>query len=227
MRGPASGVASETATNTGQFCGGIISLNDEPCVANQRPYPVPDSACLTPSNFNDHDVLLGRGIRKHNGNALFLQLITQNLTKYYNATMFRKMKSCIASEIVATIRNLDPPGRFLCKSKETGFWEDIGDDRALKKVAQAFRDCYSAAMKNNSERMNHCRTAVANHPIQQRTPIPDRMDNNITSFNDPKPDGVQRLYSGESHQLPLQYSYGMNSHLFTGRVYAAVFLPII
>lgn len=227
IRGPASGVASEAATDRGRFCSGIISRNDKPCVDNRRPNPVPESVCLTPSNFNEHDVLLGRGIRKYNGNALFLQLVTQNLTKYCNATLIRKMKSCIAAEIVATIRNLDPPGRFLCKSNETGFWEDIGDDRALKKVAQAFRDCYSAAMKNNSGRMKHCRTAAANYQFEHRTPIPNRMDNKIISCNDPQPDGEQRLYSGESHHLPLQYSYGVNSHLFTGRVYAAIFLPII
>jgi len=165
-------------------------------------------------------------MREHQGNALFRRLITLNLTKYRNATLLsREMNSCIASEIVATIRNLNPPGRFLCKSGVTGFWEDIEDDKALKKVAQALRDCYYTAMKNNPGRLNSQRIAAANHRIELLTPIPDQRAYPYSSSNDPRLDFVQRQYSVEGRQRPLHYSNGVNNNLFMGRACVAIILP--
>lgn len=46
----------------------------------------------------------------------------------------------ISRSIVEAIRSLDPPGRFLDKDPETGFWYDIGHKKAVEKTSQALRD---------------------------------------------------------------------------------------
>ena len=40
----------------------------------------------------------------------------------------------IADNIVATIRNGSPPGRFLAKNPKNGLWESVDDNRAREKV---------------------------------------------------------------------------------------------
>jgi hypothetical protein len=103
---------------------------------------------LDPVNKKNNDVLLGRGARKHPGNQHFRQLIVQNLSTYYNLANTKYSKSQVAARIVAAMKQLDPPSRFLCENKETGNWEEVGDDKACKKVAQAFRDYHYAEIKN-------------------------------------------------------------------------------
>jgi len=49
-------------------------------------------------------------------------------------------KARIAARIVATVRNHDPPGRFLKEDPHTGLWVEIGDERAWKKAGQALRE---------------------------------------------------------------------------------------
>jgi hypothetical protein len=46
----------------------------------------------------------------------------------------------ISRSIVEAVRSLDPPGRFLDKSPETGLWFDVGHKRAVEKTSQALRD---------------------------------------------------------------------------------------
>jgi len=46
----------------------------------------------------------------------------------------------VAGEIVDKIRGLDPPGRFLKKDRDSGYWLDIGDNRAKEKTSQALRE---------------------------------------------------------------------------------------
>ena len=46
----------------------------------------------------------------------------------------------ISRSIVEAVRSLNPPGRFLDKSPETGLWFDVGHKRAVEKTSQALRD---------------------------------------------------------------------------------------
>ena len=49
-------------------------------------------------------------------------------------------KARIAARIVATVRSLEPNGRFLKEDPHTGCWIEIGDERAWKKAGQALRE---------------------------------------------------------------------------------------
>lgn len=46
----------------------------------------------------------------------------------------------IASSIVSEIRGLNPPGKFLARDTKSGFWKDIGDEKARDKTSQALRE---------------------------------------------------------------------------------------
>lgn len=90
--------------------------------------------------INNNDVLCGRGgaTNSHVGNRSFRQIVKQYKDKYLNAK--KKEKPNVAGEIVEKIRSLDPPGRFLKKDRDTGYWLDIGDMRAKEKTSQALRE---------------------------------------------------------------------------------------
>ena len=110
---------------------------------------VQNSSSLVPAEKHINDVLLGKRARKHPGNQYFRQLVVQNLAAYHNLTHQKDVKTQVVARVVAAIRQLDPPGRFLCENKEKGIWEEVGDAEARKKVAQAFRDHYYAVVNHN------------------------------------------------------------------------------
>lgn len=91
-------------------------------------------------DINDNDVLCGRGgaTNSHCGNRSYRKLVKKFKDKYLKAK--KKEKPSVAAEVVEIIRNLDPPGRFLKKDKETGWYLDIGDARAKEKTSQALRE---------------------------------------------------------------------------------------
>ncbi|CAB9508938.1 hypothetical protein SEMRO_367_G127850.1 [Seminavis robusta] len=87
-----------------------------------------------------HDVLCGRGASINNfiGNLRWRDLIKNKKQEY---VQLHKLQRHILSEsIVFAVRNLDPPGRFLQRDPVTGLWNDIGDQRANEKTAQALRE---------------------------------------------------------------------------------------
>lgn len=90
--------------------------------------------------INNNDVLCGRGgaTNSHIGNRAFRQFVKEYKDKYLRAK--KKEKPSVAGEIVDKIRSLDPPGRFLKKDRDTGYWLDIGDIRAKEKTSQALRE---------------------------------------------------------------------------------------
>ena len=49
-------------------------------------------------------------------------------------------KPQFARMVVETIRNFDPPGRFLKQNAITQLWSDIGDKKAIDKARQALRE---------------------------------------------------------------------------------------
>ena len=56
----------------------------------------------------------------------------------------------ISRSIVAAVRSLDPPGRFLEKNPQTGLWSDIGHKKAVEKTSQALRDGAASLRKQLS-----------------------------------------------------------------------------
>lgn len=89
-----------------------------------------------------NDILMGRGGKnnQHVGNG-HLRSVARGQRENYRLSS-KKGKSQISRDIVAYVRNLDPPGRFL-KKEANGEWEDVGDDVAREKVSQVLRDAVS------------------------------------------------------------------------------------
>ena len=48
-------------------------------------------------------------------------------------------KAHIAARLVAEIRAMNPPGRFLKQDPTNGYWYDVGDAKAIKKMGQAIK----------------------------------------------------------------------------------------
>lgn len=91
---------------------------------------------------NKNDVLCGRGgrINAHEGNVRFRELVKSVKMQYLSKRTKKMDKAHRAANIVAQVRSLDPPGRFLKEDAKTGMWLDIGDERARKKAGQALRE---------------------------------------------------------------------------------------
>lgn len=104
---------------------------------------IPKSLASNLSKISRNDVLCGRGglTNHHPGNIFFRQLVRQRQEMYLRAS--KRDKASVAKSIVETIRNLDPPGRFLKKkadSSEEGVWCEIGNRKAREKTSQALRE---------------------------------------------------------------------------------------
>ena len=91
-----------------------------------------------------NDILMGRGGKnnQHVGNEQ-LRSIARTQRDTYRLSS-KKGKSHISREIVAYVRSMNPPGRFLKKEAITGEWEDVGDDTAREKVSQVLRDAVTS-----------------------------------------------------------------------------------
>jgi len=89
---------------------------------------------------HSHDVLCGRGggTNNHIGNENFRDLVNEKKRQYLNSS--KREKPLVSKSIVEAIRRLSPPGRFLTKNDKTGFWYDIGDQKAREKTSQALRE---------------------------------------------------------------------------------------
>lgn len=89
--------------------------------------------------LNDNDVLCGRGSgpNDHVGNIAFRSLVSTRRKEYLETTT-RSQKARIAKEIVAVVKSLSPPGRFLEKATDTS-WDIVPEAKALEKVKQALR----------------------------------------------------------------------------------------
>jgi len=130
----------------------------------------------------DRDVLCGRGkgIRVHAGNILYNKLLREHYDEYKDSP--KGSKASIVKKIVWFVREGQPGGRgrFLERTKSknraaeavnvttchsgnhhqnTSSWTyvDIGNERAMNKTAQAFRDIRVTIGKHHS-RTNYTRT---------------------------------------------------------------------
>jgi hypothetical protein len=99
---------------------------------------------------NDADVLCGRGraIRLHPGNQVYNRLLREGYEEYSNAKKGTKLD--IVRRIVVEIRD-ERGGRFLERLVGGGtYYIDIGNERAMNKTAQAFRDMRVAETNGTS-----------------------------------------------------------------------------
>lgn len=87
-----------------------------------------------------NDVLSGRGnfVNAHPGNKRFRQYVTTQRENYVATP--KSEKPLFAKMIVNTIRNLNPPGRFLKQDQKSELWFEIGDKAAWNKTRQALRE---------------------------------------------------------------------------------------
>jgi len=100
---------------------------------------------------HNNDVLCGRGVttNRHPGNEKFRALVGLNKELYVTST--KRQKMAISRSIVEAVRCMNPPGRFLEKSPDTGLYSDIGDKKAIEKTSQALRDGAASLRKQLSE----------------------------------------------------------------------------
>ncbi len=112
----------------------------------------------------DHDVLNGRGVNisQHPGNERFRALVNTRQDTSYCSGFTTSEKRALAEEIVAHIRNLDPPGRFLKRPGRSqnsrglnGPWEELSHRECIKKTCQALRDC------NRQDRQGYAAAVMA------------------------------------------------------------------
>ena len=92
---------------------------------------------------NHNDVLSGRGgaVNRHPGNVRYRNLVDAIKAEYLSPTTRKLEKGYIATSIVNTVRQFDPPGRFLKEEPVgSGIWYEIGDKVAIRKTGQALRE---------------------------------------------------------------------------------------
>lgn len=88
---------------------------------------------------NTHDIRSGRGnyINGCSGNKLFRELVKQIRTEY--VAIDKKIKREFTQVLVASLKSLDPPARFLGKEQNKRYME-LSDKEAIVKARQALRE---------------------------------------------------------------------------------------
>ena len=83
---------------------------------------------------HDHDVLSGRGnsVNHHPGNEYFRSLVRHHKLAYVRCP--KPQKEQFSKLIVSTVRDREPPGRFLKQNPSTKLWYNIGTQKALDKT---------------------------------------------------------------------------------------------
>ena len=91
-------------------------------------------------HYHENDILCGKNklCKTHPGTIYFRSLI-QSLKNEY-ISIDKGSKRNFATRVLMSIQSLQPPGRFLKQSAETGLWDEIGYDQALFKTRQALRE---------------------------------------------------------------------------------------
>lgn len=87
---------------------------------------------------NPNDVICGPGKKTDPGSIQYQELLGQYISNHPTDKIIKADKEAIAAKLVATIRSMHPPGRFLCKGPLG--WSEIGDEKARKKVFDAIRE---------------------------------------------------------------------------------------
>jgi len=100
-----------------------------------------------------NDVMLGRGActNNHPGNKHFRNVVKKHLGDYL-AAKNNYEKYLTTMDILTNIRSLKPPGRFILQDKKTKLWNEVGDDKARRKINEALREnaCDAKQSSDNS-----------------------------------------------------------------------------
>jgi len=145
---------------------------------------------------NCNDVLSGKGSKSalHEGNVNFRNMICQHQEAYMDTTK-RLERQHIAAKIVAKVRIMDPPGRFLMKIEETGHWEEVGDVIAREKVRQALRDGKRKQKAvTNKQRSSLATSETSSQASSSTVQEPSMLSSNKRRFpsSDPYPNIIHR-----------------------------------
>lgn len=111
---------------------------------------VPYTIATAISDAKSEDVIYGRGnrLKNHPGNMYYRSLI-KAIREYY--VIFPKDKKRLVSKIIFdSIKNQDPPGRFLTETHDGQFMELEVED-TLRKISQCLREKQSE-IKSSSRR---------------------------------------------------------------------------
>ncbi|KAL3914872.1 MAG: hypothetical protein SGILL_005908 [Bacillariaceae sp.] len=118
-------------------------------------------------------------IAQHPGNKRFRSLITTRYDATYCSLFSTSEKQALAKEVIAHIKALDPPGRFLKRTGSSngsqgleGPWEELSPKEVLKKTAQALRDC------NRSDRSGYA--ASVDMPEDVKYVAAERVNSGMT-----------------------------------------------
>ena len=152
-------------------------------------------------NVHNHDVLCGRGgnTNNHDGNEQFRYLVKYNKERYCKTP--RKDKYNVAKEIVETLRMLSPPARFLERSQH-GFWQDIGDKKAIKKTCQALRDVLPGSIEKDHFRV--LQPSVKCARSMRSASLCDRlMPKGLTHAAAARTTATVPSYQAKSHFIPI------------------------
>ena len=117
-----------------------------------EPVPVPAQPLVEcPEGVHPHDVLGGRGafVNGHPGNQRLRELAAERKDAFDTASYTEKKNLAIG--VVESIRQLQPPGRFLTKDGE-GVWTELNYEKCVHKACQVMRDYKRADRKNREVR---------------------------------------------------------------------------
>ena len=96
------------------------------------------------SDLTDSDVVGGKGNGAANrpGNIFYTRLFKAQQSEYQSKSPENtaKNKKRIAQNIINTIKQQDPPGRFLKESKAAFVWTVMNEKKIMEKVMQALRE---------------------------------------------------------------------------------------
>lgn len=131
------------------------------------------------------DVLLGRGKanQQHEGNRRFQTIINENRDRY-NTFSCRDDKTNTTRDIVGFVKTAgDMPGRFLKRDKLTNGWQEVDDETARVKAAQALR--YHRDDSNSSSPRSARSTIAAPRPsavVSTETSCADLSSSGVPAF---------------------------------------------
>jgi hypothetical protein len=131
--------------------------------------PAPEAVVVLRGIVRPHsnDVLCGRGneANRHLGNQWYLERVQERKAEHGRVTD-KGAKRLVAEGIVDVVRGLQPPGRFLERDQGSGLWNDIGDERAIKKAGQALREEATTQGDDGSGVVERTRRQAAPDPLE-------------------------------------------------------------
>ena len=126
------------------------------------------------SKYFSSSLNVGSSINNFPGNLQFRRIVLKAQNKYKSAKNGEKTK--VVENVLKTVRNLSPPGRFLKEHPSNeNCWFEIGYNEAKKKVVQAMRLCSTKRVHSKKhspgssypvcefQRTNDCNNLRRNH----------------------------------------------------------------